>query len=154
MFISMPTRADPDRRKQMAKAITVKVATPKVIKALEARLEKIQSDYSTQEAKEAEYQKALTEFQETVKKWALANISKGENIRTNYRSWNNTINVDFDLTTKGVDFPKEPERGFTTIHKHSFDEMVEDITNALSILKMTDEETVNASTMKSIARYL
>jgi hypothetical protein len=35
----MPTTADPDRRKQMAKAITVKVATPKVIKALEAKLE-------------------------------------------------------------------------------------------------------------------
>lgn len=138
----------------MAKAITVKVATPKVIKALEARLEKIQSDYASQEAREAEYQKALAKFQETVKKWALANISKGENIRTNYRSWNNTINVDFDLNTKGVDFPKEPERDFTTIHKHQFDESVEDIRNALSILKMTDEETVNASTMKTIARYL
>jgi hypothetical protein len=150
----MPTRADSDRRNQMAKAITVKVATPKVIKALEAKLEKIRTDYTSQEAREAEYQKALAKFQETVKKWALANISKGENIRTNYRSWNNTINVDFDLNTKGVDFPKEPQREFSTIHKHQFDEMVEDITNALNILKMTDEETVNASTMKTIARYL
>jgi len=32
--------------------------------------------------------------------------------------------------------------------------MVEEINNALNILKMTDEETVNASTMKSIAKYL
>jgi hypothetical protein len=154
MFISMPTRADPDRRKQMAKAITVKVATPKVIKALEARLVKIQNDYALQEVREADYQKALAKFQESIKKWALANISKGENIRTNYRSWNNTINVDFDLNTKGVDFPKEPEREHEVIHTHSYKEMVEDITNALSILKMTDEDTVNASTMKSIARYL
>ena len=138
----------------MAKAITVKVATPKVIKALEARLDKIQSDYASQEAREAEHQKALTEFQETIKKWAIANISKGENIRTNYRSWNDTINVDFDLNTKGVDFPKEPQRDYEVIHQHSYKEMVEDITNALNILKMTDEETVNASTMKSIARYL
>jgi hypothetical protein len=154
MVISMPTRADSDRRNQMAKAITVKVATPKVIKALEAKLIKIQDDYSLQEVREADYQKALAKFQEAIKKWALANISKGENIRTNYRSWNNTINVDFDLNTKGVDFPKEPERTFTTIHKHNYEEMVEDITNALSILRMTDEETVNASTMKTIARYL
>jgi hypothetical protein len=138
----------------MAKAITVKVATPKVIKALEARLVKIQNDYALQEVREADYQKALTKFQESIKKWALANISKGENIRTNYRSWNNTINVDFDLNTKGVDFPKEPEREHEHVHAHSYKEMVEDITNALSILKMTDEETVNASTMKSIARYL
>jgi len=28
------------------------------------------------------------------------------------------------------------------------------LTNALTILKMTDEETVNASTMKQIAKYL
>ena len=138
----------------MAKAITVKVATPKVIKALEARLDKIQSDYASQEAREAEYQKALAEFQEAIKKWAISNISKGENIRTNYRSWNDTINVDFDLNTKGVDFPKEPQRDYELIHQHSYKEMVEDITNALNILKMTDEETVNASTMKSIARYL
>ncbi len=138
----------------MAKAITVKVATPKVIKALEARLDKIEKDYASQEAKEAEYQKALAKFQDAVKKWALSNISKGENIRTNYRSWNDTLNVDFDLNTKGVDFPKEPERKHEVIHSHSYKEMVEDITNALNILKMTDETVVNASTMKSIARYL
>lgn len=138
----------------MAKAITVKVATPKVIKALEARLEKIEMDYASQEKYEAEYQKALTKFQEAVKKWALSNISKCENLRTNYRSWNDTLNVDFDLNTKGVDFPKEPERKHEIIHTHSYKEMVEDITNALNILRMTDEETVNASTMKSIARYL
>jgi hypothetical protein len=40
------------------------------------------------------------------------------------------------------------------MHQHSYNEIVEDITNALTILKMTDEETVNASTMKQIARYL
>ncbi len=47
----------------MAKAITVKVATPKVIKALENRLAKIEMDYASQEKYEAEYQKALTKFQ-------------------------------------------------------------------------------------------
>jgi len=78
----------------MAKAITVKVATPKVIKALENRLAKIEMDYASQEKYEAEYQKALTKFQEAIKKWALANISKAENFRTNYRSWNDSLNVD------------------------------------------------------------
>jgi hypothetical protein len=138
----------------MAKAITVKVATPKVIKALENRLAKIEMDYASQEKYEAEYQKALTKFQEAIKKWALANISKAENFRTNYRSWNDSLTGDFDLNTKGVDFPQEPKREHEVIHQHSYKEMVEDITNALNILRMTDEETVNASTMKSIARYL
>jgi hypothetical protein len=50
--------------------------------------------------------------------------------------------------------PKEPERDYTQMHQHTYNEVVEDISNALSILKMTDEETVNASTMKQIAKYL
>ena len=38
----------------MSRAITVKVATPKVIKALETRLAQLEKDYATQGANEAE----------------------------------------------------------------------------------------------------
>ena len=138
----------------MSRAITVKVATPKVIKALETRLATLEKDYATQGANEAKYNKAVEAWRKEIGKWAIANFSKAENLRTNYRSWNNTLNVDFDIITKEGTFPAEPEKDFETIHQHSYREMKEDITNALTILKMTDEETVNASTMKQIARYL
>jgi DNA repair exonuclease SbcCD ATPase subunit len=138
----------------MAKAITVKVATPKVIKALETKLDSIKKDYASQEAKEAKFQKTLTDWNKAISKIAIANVSKAENLRTNYRSWNKTLNIDFDITISEDDLPKMPERDFTTMNKYTFDEIVEDISNALSILRMTDEETVNASTMKSIAKYL
>ena len=138
----------------MSRAITVKVATPKVIKALEARLAKLESDYSSQEANEAKYQKAYKAWQKSIGDFAIKHFSKAENLRTNYRSWNNTLNVDFDIITKDTEFPVEPSRDFEQLHQHSYREMKEDITNALTILKMTDEETVNASTMKQIARYL
>ena len=138
----------------MTRAITVKVATTKVIKALEARLATLENDYATQTAKEAKFGKAQEAWRKEIAKWAIANFAKAENLRTNYRSWNNTLNVDFDIITKESDFPTEPEKDFEIIHQHSYREMKEDITNALTILKMTDEETVNASTMKQIARYL
>ena len=138
----------------MSRQITVKVATTKVIKALETRLATLEKDYASQEAKEAKYQKALEAWKKEIGKWAIANFSKAENLRTNYRQWNNTLNVDFDIITKEGNFPAEPEKDFETIHQHSYREMKEDITNALTILKMTDEETVNASTMKQIAKYL
>jgi hypothetical protein len=138
----------------MSRAITVKVATPKVIKALETRLAQLEKDYSTQTEKEAKFGKAQEAWRKEIGKWAIANFSKAENLRTNYRSWNNTLNVDFDIITKEGTFPKEPEKDFEVIHSHTYKEMKEDITNALTILKMTDEETVNASTMKQIARYL
>jgi hypothetical protein len=40
------------------KAISVKIATEKVIKALEGSLAKLELDYTSQEASEAKYQKA------------------------------------------------------------------------------------------------
>jgi hypothetical protein len=138
----------------MSRAITVKVATPKVIKALETKLETIKKEYASQEANEARYEKARKAWQKEISDYAVANIKKAENFRTSYRSWNNTLNIDYDLTVSEKDLPKEPERDFTIMHQHTYNDMVEDITNALTILKMTDEETVNASTMKQIARYL
>jgi DNA repair exonuclease SbcCD ATPase subunit len=137
-----------------SRAITVKVAVSKVIKALESRLAELETNYATQEAKEAKYQKAVEAWKKEIGKWAIANFSKAENLRTNYRNWNNTLNVDFDIITKEGGFPAEPEKDYETIHQHSYREMKEDITNALTILKMTDEEVVNASTMKQIAKYL
>jgi len=137
-----------------SRAITVKVAVVKVIKALEARLAELETNYSSQEAKEAKYQKAVEAWKKEIGKWAIANFSKAENLRTNYRNWSNTLNVDFDIITKEGTFPAEPEKDFEQIHQHSYREMKEDITNALTILKMTDEEVVNASTMKQIAKYL
>ena len=138
----------------MSRQITVKVATTKVIKALEGTLAKLEKDYTSQSANEAKYQKAVEAWRKEIGKWAIANFSKAENLRTNYRSWNNTLNVDFDIITKEGSFPTEPEKDFEVIHQHTYREMKEDITNALTILKMTDEETVNASTMKQIAKYL
>lgn len=147
---SHPTRKGRD----MARAITVKVATPKVIDALEKKLEQIEKNYASQEENEAKYLKAVEAWKKEVADFAIKRFAKAENIRTNYREWNKTLNVDFDITVSGTEFPAEPKREYETIHQHTYKEMVEEITNALNILKMTDDEVVNASTMKSIARYL
>jgi hypothetical protein len=138
----------------MSRQITVKVATSKVIKGLENRLAKLETDYKSQEANEAKYAKAVEAWKKEIGKWAIANFSKAENLRTNYRNWNNTLNVDFDIIVKEGNFPTEPEKDYEQIHAHTYREIKEDISNALTILKMTDEETVNASTMKQIAKYL
>jgi hypothetical protein len=137
-----------------SKPISVKIATTKVIKALEAKLEQIKSDYAKQDENEAKFQKSLEKWRKEVAKFATANISKAENLRTNYRSWNKTLNVDFDLTCSEGEFPTEPQREFEQIHSHSYNEMKEELENAIRILKMTDEEVVSTSTYNAIARYL
>ena len=138
----------------MSRQITVKVATTKVIKALEARLAKLEKDYADQTANEAKHTKAYEAWKKEVGKWAIANFSKAENLRTNYRSYNKTLNVDFDITCNGKDFPAEPEKDYEEIHRHTYNEMCEEMDNAIRILKMTDEEVVNTSTYNAIARYL
>ena len=136
------------------KAIQVKIATAKVIKALETKLAQLEKDYTSQEANEAKFQKAQEAWRKEIGKWAIANFSKAENLRTNYRQWNKTLNVDFDIIVSEKDFPIEPEKDYETIHQHTYREMKEEMENAIRILKMTDEEVVNTSTYNAIARYL
>jgi hypothetical protein len=136
------------------KAISVKIATPKVINALETRLAELEANYKTQDENEAKYQEAYKAWQKEIAKYAMDKFAKAENIRTNYRSWNKTLNVDFDLQCDEKDFPAEPQRDFEQIHRHTYNEQKEEISNAIRILKMTDEETVSTSTYNAIARYL
>ena len=136
------------------KAISVKIPTQRVITALENALAKLEKDYATQGENEAKHLKAYEAWKKEVGKWAIENFSKAENLRTNYRSWSNNLNVDFDITVKEGQFPAEPQKDFEVIHTHSYNEQKEEISNAIRILKMTDEETVNTSTYNAVARYL
>ena len=136
------------------KAISVKIATSKVINALETALAKLEKDYATQGENEAKHTKAYEAWKKEVGAWAIANFSKAENLRTNYRSWNNNLNVDFDIVVSEGNFPKEPEKDFEVIHTHNYKEQKEEMENAIRILKMTDEEVVSTSTYQAVARYL
>lgn len=136
------------------KAISVKIATPKIIKALETRLATLEKDWVNQEANEAKYQKAYDKYRKALTDYAMANIKSATNIRTNHRVWANTLNIDFDVDTKSADFPAEPQREFEVLGQHQYREMKEEISNAIRMLKMTDEEFVNTSTYNAVARYL
>ena len=138
----------------MSRGITVKLPTHKVVTALEAKLTAIKKDYANQESYEAKYQKVYAAWQKELTDFAIANVKKATNFRTNYRAWNGQLNIDYDITVDEKDLPVCPEREFESISSYTYKETVEEITNALSILRMTDEPTVNASTMKQIAKYL
>ena len=136
------------------KAISVKIPTQRVIEALQKSLDKLELDYTSQEANEAKYELLRKAWQKEVQDYAIANISKAENFRTNYRSWNNSLNIDFDLTVSDKDLPKEPEKDFETFSVYNYREQKEEMANAIRILKMTDEEVVSTSTYQAVSRYL
>ncbi len=62
------------------------------------------------------------------------------------------MNVDFDITCDATDFPQEPERDYEVIPTHQYRDNVEEIENAIRILKLTDEEMVSSLQMETTIR--
>jgi len=135
------------------KSISVKIATTKVIKALENKLAQVKKDKANQKINEEKYSKAMEKYNKEIAKIALANITKANDLSAHTR-YNGELNVSFSIPKGSLDLPAEPEKDFETFHDWQYKEMVDEIENAIRILKMTDEEVVSTSTYNAIARYL
>jgi predicted Zn-ribbon and HTH transcriptional regulator len=143
------------------KSITVKVATAKVIKALEtksAELTKQQALYvKEQESNKAEqdkYEKEITKYQKDLAKALVPHLHKYTSGGFHFRSYSNTINVDINIPSDGIALPVEPQRPVNKYTVISVRESLDEVNNAIRILKMTDEETVSTSTFNKISQYL
>jgi hypothetical protein len=133
----------------MSRALSVKVATPKVIQALEAKLVAGKLAITNNEKKRKEYEKIEKAWAKEVADLVFKHISKAElSAHENYR---NELNVSICLPAGTIKFPEKPS---IDLEQELGRYEVTEIENAIRILKMTDEETVNASTFKTIAQYL
>ena len=135
------------------KAISVKIATTKVIKALETKLAQLVKDKESQATNEAKFEKAQEKWNKEVAKLAMSAISKADELSAGKR-YNGEIHVSFNLPAGAIELPDEPKKDYEVYHDWQYREMVEEIENAIRILKMTDEEVVSTSTYNAIARYL
>ena len=135
------------------KSINVKIATTKVIKALENKLAQLQKDKANQKVNEEKFSKAQEKYNKEVGKLALEKIAKAEDLSAHTR-YNGQISVSFNLPAGTITLPDEPQKDFESFNEWQYKEMVEEIENAIRILKMTDEEVVSTSTYNAIARYL
>jgi len=141
-------------RYQKTKPISVKIATVKVIKALEDKLTQFKKDYLAQEALTKKYEKEVEAYKKLLFEFAIANQKSATNVRTSYRNYSRTLNIDFDIVVDESKVPTEPPRNFDIIGSSEYNDTVNEIENAVRILKMTDEEVVSTSTYNAIARYL
>jgi hypothetical protein len=136
-----------------SRALSVKVSTVKVINALETKLVEMKENFANQDVKDQAFQIAYKEYQEQLTQYALTHIEKAANFRTNTR-YNSTVNIDFDVPQDLEGYPAEPKKDWETIAEWQYKQTVEEIENAIRILKMTDEETVSTSTFRTVAQYL
>ena len=135
-------------------ALQVKVPTSKVISALTKKLEQVKKNKAAEATNEAKFQKAYAAWNKQLQAYAIKNISKAINLRTSYSPWKGRMNIDYDVPISPTEIDSEPSRDFDKLSDHEYEQIVEEITNALNILHMTEEEYVNASTMKHISKYL
>ena len=133
----------------MARAISVKVSTAKVIKALEEKLANGKSAITNNEKKRKDYEKVEKAYSKEVADLVFKQISKAD--VSAHENWRNELNVTITLPAGSVKLPEKPS---IDLERELGQYEIQEIENAIRILKMTDEETVNASTFKQIAQYL
>jgi hypothetical protein len=135
------------------KPISVKVSTKKVIDALEKALAERKKSIAENEKAKKEYEKSVMEFRDSLAemfrsgKGKVTQVSKAHNFRYNEEQNRYEITVEFPASVKA---PKEPEN----LNDWAMKSDIEELENAVAVLRMTDEETINTSTYKGVARFI
>ena len=151
----------------MAKAINVKVARTKVIKALEVKLEEMHNAKMNYDLLFSKYEDDTKAWKDKCVQIAYANFDIASANKKNVsvrNAWQNdeNIRVDIEIEIAKDKIPAEPEapknpfgsQGYGRSYIGGYDERVEEITNAIRLLRMSDEEVVSTSTYQSVSRYL
>ena len=149
----------------MAKAINVKVSRVKIIDALQSKLDnlvKVTNDYD----------EALKQFDKDIENWkfqvaelALKSdkaVHKGTNVMDRYYDEHSSnkeveiyVSIPKDLLPPK---PERPDNPIDYIHDGRYSlnakEQVKAIENAIRILQLSEEETVNTSTYNSVSKFL
>ena len=133
---------------------TVKIETAVVIEALEQSLNKLHADWAMQDSLEQEYLAAHEAWKKQITDYAIEHIDIAYNIRTNYREWKDELNIDFDITVPKGALPEEPTRKHEVIRSHEYKDQVASISKELRLLRLTKDEYVSASTLKSVGQWL
>ena len=133
----------------MARGINVKVAKSKVVKALKDKLDAGAKAVSSNEKKRKEYDKLNKDWSKQVADIVIKQIAKCD-VSAN-ENWRGETSVSISIPAGLVKLPERPQMELDSeLARYEISE----IENAIRILEMSDEEFVNASTMKQIASYL
>lgn len=144
------------------KILTVKIATDKAIAALEARLEKLNNEYDASIEKETAFKKQHAAWRQKLMTFARKALMEALKNDSNVDAWAREnsrgelcvyAKADTSAPIAG-DLPAEPVRNWESMPEYQYRHVVEEVQQAIRILRMTDEKTVPASTFAALSRYL
>jgi hypothetical protein len=150
----------------MARAVSVKIPTSKVIEMIEQKIAEITNDVETYPARKAKYQadyKAYTEqvvarlgqliAQNGSVLLAEENSDKGIRVSTNYR---NAVEITIGKELLDLEKPEQPEdpepKGY--YNRNSYSTKRSELEKTLRLLRMTEQETITSSTYNSVLELL
>ena len=148
-----------------SKGINIKIYRTKLLTALKDKLSEVHSNQALYEAAVKTHEDNWKDYQEAVKKIALKNLDLVTDVVKSRWQSDNTVTV-FEITVK-VDndkLPKEPVeptppykggRGYGRNYvSHDYEDIVADMSNAIRMLEMSDEEVISTATYASVSKYL
>lgn len=150
----------------MSKGISVKVSRVKVLEALMGKLDDMEFEQAKYKADTEQYEKDRDKWKDAVAQIAFANfdITKTSKKNVIVRNWHGDDNtrVEVEVYIDNNKLPDEPQRpknpfesrGHGRNYIGDYEDRKADILNAINILQLSDEDTVNTATYASVAKYL
>jgi len=150
-----------------SKAINIKIARTKVIKALEVKLEEMSNQKMNYELLVSKHETDYADWKNQVAQIAYSNLDSVKDKQKTIsvrNAWHNddNVRVDIEVEIPKDKIPTEPEMpknpfqtsGYGRNYIGGFEDRLAEITNAIRVLSMSDEEVVSTSTYQSVSRYL
>jgi hypothetical protein len=139
----------------MARGITIKVPTAKLLAQLEAKLVEMDKERDSYASRKAAYNKTMTDWEQAVITKAKKSLSSASNANVSTNHWGGkTIKVEFIFNP--ADLPARPkyEDIIDPNSSYKWKEDYEELSQAIRLLKMTDDEVVSTATYRSVTRFL
>jgi len=141
-------------RKIMAqqKSINVKVSTAKVVKALETALASRKKQLDDWDKTQEAHKKAVADWEKSVIAYVKSGKAKATEVtqHTNWRTDTKEARILITLPASLTE-PQSPDK---PSEMWSLNSDIEELENAIALLKMTDDEYVSTSTYRGVARLI
>lgn len=134
------------------KSINVKVTTAKVVKALETALATRKKQVADWEKSVEAHKKSVADWEKSVIEYVKSGKAKVSEVSEsrNWRTETKEVVVKCTLPAS-LSQPESPDK---PRELWSVENDIEELENAIALLKMTDEEYVSTSTYKGVARLI
>jgi chromosome segregation ATPase len=147
-IIDLVTIKPQSKEKKMARSVSVKIPTEKVIEMVESKIASIKEENATYPKRLEAYKKEMNALLGKLVKIAKDNTDNPDVYLSNgYRSF--SINISQTLTA-GIEFPAQP----LDPNGYGRDSQLKELEKTLKLLKLTDQPSVTSSTYNSVLDLL